>query len=117
MMRCTARIGQVRCRPSRIGYDANDHYDRLNRINGFDPAKHGNNDVLFGLNGDDLIIGDGNQSVLEQQAGSQKGNRDILVGGTRQRCYLRHGRQRYFVEYGAIPQRLGCCVFRAYLQS
>ncbi|HRG50201.1 MAG TPA: hypothetical protein PKW02_04120, partial [Pseudomonadales bacterium] len=61
--------------------DANDHYYRLNRINGFDPAKHGNNDVLFGLNGDDLIIGDGNQSVLEQQAGSQKGNRDILVGG------------------------------------
>lgn len=61
--------------------DANDHYYRLNRINGFDPEKHGNNDVLFGLNGDDLIIGDGTQSVLEQQAGSQTGNRDILVGG------------------------------------
>jgi Ca2+-binding RTX toxin-like protein len=61
--------------------DANDHYYDLDEINGFDPAQHGNNDVLFGLDGDDVIIGDGTQSVLSQEAGSQKGNRDVLVGG------------------------------------
>ncbi|MEZ5436032.1 MAG: hypothetical protein R3E67_05660 [Pseudomonadales bacterium] len=59
----------------------NYHHYRLNEINDFDPEIHGNNDVLFGLNGDDLIIGDGDQSVLTQPVGSQKGNRDILVGG------------------------------------
>jgi Ca2+-binding RTX toxin-like protein len=61
--------------------DANNHIFHLNNINNFDPAVNGNNDILFGLDGDDLLIGDGNQSVLTQQPGSQTGNSDALIGG------------------------------------
>ncbi len=61
--------------------DSNAHIFHLDEINGFNPAVHGNNDVLFGLDGDDLMIGDGDQSVLSQEAGAQKGNRDVLIGG------------------------------------
>lgn len=61
--------------------DSNAHILHLDEINGFNPAVNGNNDVLFGLGGDDVMIGDGDQSVLSQEAGAQTGNRDILIGG------------------------------------
>lgn len=47
--------------------DANSHVFHLNNINGFDPAIHGNNDVLFGLDGDDLIIGIFAQALNNKQ--------------------------------------------------
>lgn len=55
----------------------------LDSINNFDPSFHGNNDVLFGLAGDDLLIGDGDQSSLQQASTNtpQVGNSDVLIGG------------------------------------
>jgi Ca2+-binding RTX toxin-like protein len=63
--------------------DAQDNIFGLGSINNFDPSFHGNNDVLFGLAGDDLLIGDGDQSSLQAASSNapQKGNSDILIGG------------------------------------
>ncbi len=71
-------------RAIKIWDDENEHYFKLNQIPDFDPAVNGDNDVLLGLAGDDLLLGDGDQSTLEaalDENAKQPGNRDLLYGG------------------------------------